>query len=260
MSPLRRSPSLDPRPHIRADASAPRRGLRPPACPLRACGRPPLWQPLRACAATSHRRPLRACGRPLPGAAPGRRTRSGSGRPLQPRALLCAGRHSRANAARGLPPVLSRRSRYYFSGGVWYAPRGPSFVVVTPPVGIAITVLPPYYSTVWLGGVPTITPTMSTTPRNRIKTAIWWHAPPPMAADPAASDATATAASNQYAAGNQYGAGNQSDFIIYPKNGQSKDQQAADEYNATIRPGAKPASIPRSRRRRRRAADADRES
>src|SRR3974390_423853 len=37
--------------------------------------------------------------------------------------------------------------RYYFSGGVWYAPRGPGFVVIPPPRGLVIPVLPPFYST-----------------------------------------------------------------------------------------------------------------
>ena len=33
--------------------------------------------------------------------------------------------------------------------------RGPAgFVVVTPPAGLVISALPPYYSTVWIGGVP----------------------------------------------------------------------------------------------------------
>ena len=47
-----------------------------------------------------------------------------------------------------------RGAPYYFSGGVWYAPRGPGFVVVTPPIGLSIAVLPPYYSTLWVAGVP----------------------------------------------------------------------------------------------------------
>jgi hypothetical protein len=37
---------------------------------------------------------------------------------------------------------------------VWYAPRGPGFVVIQPPIGLVINVLPPYYSTVWFGGNP----------------------------------------------------------------------------------------------------------
>src|SRR5450631_172937 len=51
-------------------------------------------------------------------------------------------------------PYYRGRDRYYFNGGVWYAPRGPGFVVVRPPAGLMISVLPPYYSTVWIGGSP----------------------------------------------------------------------------------------------------------
>lgn len=45
-------------------------------------------------------------------------------------------------------------TRYYFHGGVWYRPSGPRFVVVAPPVGLSISLLPPYYTTVWVGGAP----------------------------------------------------------------------------------------------------------
>jgi hypothetical protein len=50
--------------------------------------------------------------------------------------------------------VVHGRSRYYFSGGVWYRPNGPRFVVVAPPFGLFIPFLPPYYATVWAGGIP----------------------------------------------------------------------------------------------------------
>ncbi len=39
-------------------------------------------------------------------------------------------------------------SPYYYHGGSWYRPYGPRYVVVAPPIGIGISVLPPYYSTV----------------------------------------------------------------------------------------------------------------
>ena len=55
----------------------------------------------------------------------------------------------------GRPYVLAHGGgHYYYSGGVWYAPRGPNFVVVGPPVGVFVPVLPPFYTTVWFGGVP----------------------------------------------------------------------------------------------------------
>jgi hypothetical protein len=43
---------------------------------------------------------------------------------------------------------------YYFYGGVWYQPYGPSFIVVMPPIGLVVPILPPYYTTLWVGGYP----------------------------------------------------------------------------------------------------------
>ena len=55
----------------------------------------------------------------------------------------------------GQPYVVAHGGvHYYYSAGVWYAPRGPYFVVVGPPVGVFVPVLPPFYTTVWFGGVP----------------------------------------------------------------------------------------------------------
>lgn len=50
--------------------------------------------------------------------------------------------------------VTFRGGRFFFHSGVWYQRRGPGFVVVRPPVGIVVPVLPPAYSTVWSAGVP----------------------------------------------------------------------------------------------------------
>ncbi len=45
-------------------------------------------------------------------------------------------------------------SPYYYHGGSWYRPYGPRYVVVAPPFGIGIGVLPPFYTTLWYGGSP----------------------------------------------------------------------------------------------------------
>jgi hypothetical protein len=50
--------------------------------------------------------------------------------------------------------VVHGGSRYYFSGGVWYRPQGPRFSVVMPPIGLFVPFLPPYYTTIWLSGIP----------------------------------------------------------------------------------------------------------
>jgi Family of unknown function (DUF6515) len=43
---------------------------------------------------------------------------------------------------------------YFFHGGVWYRPYSGRYIVVEPPLGIYLPVLPPDYATVWVGGVP----------------------------------------------------------------------------------------------------------
>ena len=64
----------------------------------------------------------------------------------------------RGFAVRALPggyrSFVYGRDRFYYYGGVWYRPYGPRFVVVAPPIGLAIPFLPDFYTTVWFGGVP----------------------------------------------------------------------------------------------------------
>jgi len=72
--------------------------------------------------------------------------------------------HNHYYPARGygvvaLPPghlVVTFRGggRFFFHSGVWYQTGGPGFVVVRPPVGIVVPVLPPTYTTVWISGAP----------------------------------------------------------------------------------------------------------
>ncbi|HYL89201.1 MAG TPA: DUF6515 family protein [Burkholderiales bacterium] len=57
-----------------------------------------------------------------------------------------------------LPPgniaVAFRGGHFWFHSGVWYQRMGPSFVVVRPPFGIIVPVLPPAYSVVYYSGLP----------------------------------------------------------------------------------------------------------
>jgi len=71
--------------------------------------------------------------------------------------------HDRVYPARGLHVVrlphdhrvvIHGGTRFYFSAGAWYRLMGPNFVVVAPPVGLIVPFLPPYYTTIWVGGVP----------------------------------------------------------------------------------------------------------
>jgi hypothetical protein len=155
----------------------------------------------------------------------------------QPRPAPVAGRpaydahapvlDSRYNHGRYYPPVGTVRPSlpaeyrpyyrggrpYYFNGGIWYAPQASGFVVVRPPVGLVINVLPPYYSTVWFGGVPYY-----------YADNVYYAAQPgqdgyAVVDPPDNSDAPSAPPDPP-----------QADLIVYPKNGQSKEQQAADQY------------------------------
>ncbi len=50
--------------------------------------------------------------------------------------------------------VPYRDTHFYFHGGTWYRPDGPRFIVTAPPIGLGISILPPYYTTLWVGGMP----------------------------------------------------------------------------------------------------------
>ena len=51
-------------------------------------------------------------------------------------------------------PLRFHDRNYFYFGGVWYSPAGSRFVVVAPPIGIVVPILPPFYTTIWLGGIP----------------------------------------------------------------------------------------------------------
>ncbi len=137
----------------------------------------------------------------------------------------------------GYRPYFHGPDRFYFNGGVWYAPRGPGFVVVRPPAGLVIGVLPPYYSTLWFGGVPYYYADNTYYTWQPDQNGYAVAEPPPNADAPAPDGAPQDGAApggtdpNGTAAGG--GAppnGQQMDLIIYPKNGQTKEQQSADQY------------------------------
>jgi hypothetical protein len=125
----------------------------------------------------------------------------------------------RGSVVRSLPdgyrPYYYRGgNRYYFSGGIWYAPRGPDFIVVSPPPGLVISALPTYYSTVWIGGVP------------YYYADDVYYAWQPDQNSYAVVDPPANADTPSPPPDNAQG-----DLMIYPKNGQTQEQQAADQYD-----------------------------
>jgi hypothetical protein len=114
----------------------------------------------------------------------------------------------------GYRPYYRGGSRYYFSGGIWYSPRGPGFVVIRPPSGLVISVLPPYYSTVWFGGVPYYYADNVYYTQQPDQGGYAVVDPPDNADAPSPPPDGAV----------------QEDLMIYPKNGQTKEQQAADQF------------------------------
>lgn len=57
--------------------------------------------------------------------------------------------------ARGLPTgAVFVGSRYWYRGGVWYQPYGPSFRVIAPPIGVIVPILPSAYVSLRVGGAP----------------------------------------------------------------------------------------------------------
>ena len=47
--------------------------------------------------------------------------------------------------------VPYRGQNYFFSGGYWYRPQGPRYIVVQPPYGIRVGYLPDYARELWIG-------------------------------------------------------------------------------------------------------------
>jgi len=172
-----------------------------------------------AVAAEEHPRPApRAAARPA-AVRPAAPVRSVDGRGQVLDARYNHGRYYpaagtvRATLPEGYRPYYYGGNRYYFSGGIWYAPRGPGFVVVGPPFGLVISVLPPYYSTVWFGGIPYYYADNVYYTWQPDQNGYAVVNPPDNADAPASPPDSA-----------------QGDLIIYPKNGQTKEQQAADQF------------------------------
>lgn len=124
--------------------------------------------------------------------------------------------------------------RYYFSNGAWYAARGVGFVVVAAPIGIVVAALPPYYTTVWYGGVPYYYADNTYYAWQPDQSGYAVVNPPDGSAPPSPDAGGAPDPSAQGAtSGVAPPPSNNPDFVIYPKNGQSQDQQAADDYDCS---------------------------
>ena len=108
--------------------------------------------------------------------------------------------------------VHYRGAPYYFRGGAWYRPYGSRFVVIAPPIGIGIPFLPPFYTTVWLHGSPYYYAD-DTYYAWRPDRSAYVVTNPPAEADSATTNGPGS-----------------DELFVYPKKGQSEQQQAEDRY------------------------------
>lgn len=115
---------------------------------------------------------------------------------------------------RGYVTVNYRGGPFYYASGVWYRPGGGRFVVVRPAVGLFVPFLPSFYTTVWFGGLPYY-----------YADDVYYAYRPDrrgyVVVDPPGGES---------AAATQSPSAQSSDLFIYPKNGQSEEQQARDRY------------------------------
>lgn len=103
-------------------------------------------------------------------------------------------------------------TRYWYDGGVWYGADGPRYVVVAPPIGAIVDVLPTYYTTVRFGGVQYYYANDAYYVFSRPGRGFEIVAPPP-----GIEGATSAPA-----------AANLGSLFVYPRNGQSPEQQSTD--------------------------------
>ncbi|MBV4473789.1 DUF6515 family protein [Pseudomonas botevensis] len=105
--------------------------------------------------------------------------------------------------------VPYRGQDYFYSGGYWYRPQGPRYIVVQPPRGIRIQYLPDYAREVWIGGALLFLAAGSYYAYQEATQDYEVVEPPVQPAQPA---------SNGY------------DVVAYPANGQSPEQVQRDGY------------------------------
>jgi hypothetical protein len=126
----------------------------------------------------------------------------------------------RGNYVRALPgrPYEFERpgERFYYSGGVWYRPYGASFVVVGAPIGLFVPVLPPFYTTMWIGGVPYYYANDTYYVWSQASNGYEVVEPPSdQGASPYAPEPPPPQGDN---------------LFVYPQQGQSPEQQSQDQY------------------------------
>lgn len=114
---------------------------------------------------------------------------------------------------RGAYTVRRGGDVFFFRGGEWYRRDRGLSVVIGAPLGVFVPVLPPFYSTVWWGGVPYYYAN---------DTYYTW--------DAGANEYEVVGPPEGIESGGTTNAPAADSIFVYPKNGQSSDQQAEDRY------------------------------
>jgi hypothetical protein len=112
---------------------------------------------------------------------------------------------------------------YFYSGGYWYRPQGPRYVIVAPPRGIRVRELPSFSQEVWLGSTLFFV-AAGTYYLYQPDTQEYVVAEPPQGVEPIYSQGQP----DQPPPPPQ---GNGYDPVAYPANGQSPEQQQQDMYD-----------------------------
>ncbi len=100
---------------------------------------------------------------------------------------------------------------YFYLDGVWYRPNARRYVVIAPPVGIVVTRLPAFYTTVWWSGIPYYYANDTYYVWQPEANGYVVTAPPEKIEEQAAAPAS-------------------DELFIYPAKGQGEKQQADDRY------------------------------
>jgi hypothetical protein len=122
----------------------------------------------------------------------------------------------------GYSRVPYRGNDYFYSGGYWYRPQGPRYVVVAPPRGVRVRYLPDYAQQVWLGSALFFL-AAGTYYTYEQSTQEYVVAEPPQGVEPVYSPETLSQPPQQ--AADPY------DVVAYPANGQTQQQVEQDRYD-----------------------------
>lgn len=107
--------------------------------------------------------------------------------------------------------IHHHRHRYYYGDGIWYRPYGHRYVVARPAIGLYVSVLPAYATTVWFGSDPYYYANdvyYAWRPSRRVYEVV----------DPPSDRERSAPADDP------------EDVYVYPREGQSPEQQDRDRY------------------------------